>query len=74
MLNFVMSQEYSPRMRVTGVWLETELIGTHPSPSSSLLCDFWLSHNLSVFSFLKSGDKATELFIHLPRRSFVKVS
>lgn len=56
------------------VWLETEFIATNSSSFASLLCDFWVSHNLSVFSFLKSGDKAAGLFIHLPQRSFVKVS
>ena len=74
MLNFVVSQDYSLRTRVAVVWLDTEFIGTNPSPSESLLCDFWVSHNLSVFSFLKSGDKAAVLFIHLPWKSFVKVS
>lgn len=73
-LSFVVSQDSSLTMRVTVVWLKTEFIGTDPSPSASVLCDFWVSHNLSVFSFLKSGDKAAVLFIHLPERSFVKVS
>lgn len=73
-LDFVVTQEYPLRMRVTVVWLEAEFVGTNPSPSVSSLCDFGVSHNLSVFSFLKSGDKAAVLFIHLPWRSFVKVS
>ena len=74
MLNFVVSQECSLRMRVTVIWLDTGYSFTNPGLSESLLCDFWVSHNLSVFSFLKSGDKAARLFIHLPWRSFVKFS
>ena len=52
----------------------TQASFTNPGLSESLLCDFWVSHNLSVFSFLKSGDKAPRLFIHLPWKSFVTVS
>lgn len=70
----MVSQDYSLSTRVTVVWLDTEFIGTNPSPSESLLCDFWVSHNLSVFSFLKSADKAAVLFSHHAWKRFVKVS
>lgn len=37
-----------------------QFIDTGSSFSVSLLCDFWVSHNLSVFSFLNNRDKAED--------------
>lgn len=61
-------------MRVTGVGRRQSSLVAIPAPPKACCATFWVSHNLSVFSFLRGRDKAPMLFIHLLQRSVVKVS
>lgn len=61
---FVVSQECSLRFILQRFGLMTGYSTTIPACLKAFCCvTSWVSHNLSVFSFLKRGDKAARFFI-----------